>query len=211
VANLLARCTADSHSTSDAPYASALYGGAITSLYNDGLYNDADDAFVAAISSGFLPFSLEKEAYGAEQRITLDLHGMNVAVAHSAVRIALQQEVLAASWNRKELWDDDMVIVTGRGRKSALRMRPVLRPEVQRMLVEEFYPPLSTSSIPNNMGAIRVPSEDIRAWVSHQQQQKGTRMLSVAAVLKDLSSGGRLRAALSRAAASVEKKPPQEE
>jgi len=182
--------------------------GSITTLYNEGLYDDADDAFVTAIARDFLPLSLEKQAFGAEKRITLDLHGMNgtVAVAHSAVRMALQQEILSISWNRTELWDNDMVIVTGQGRKSAFRMRPVLRPEVQRMLVEELYPPLSTASVPGNMGALRVPSEDIDAWLSHQREQKGVRMLTLAAVLKN--SGSRLRSALSRAAVPSGDEPP---
>jgi hypothetical protein len=61
-----------------------------------------------------------------------------------------------------------MVIVTGRGINSAYQMRPVLRPEIQRMLTEEFYPPLSTTSVPGNMGALMVPVEDIEAWVSNQ-------------------------------------------
>jgi hypothetical protein len=198
VNSLLAHCTTSSLSSDTVAYERSLYVGAITTLYNEGLYNDADDAFVTAIARGFLPLSLERQAFGAEKRIALDLHGMNVAVAHSAVRIALQQEVLSVSWNRTELWDNDMVIITGQGRKSAFRMRPVLRPEVQRMLVEEFYPPLSTASVPGNMGALRVPSEDIGAWLSHQREQKGVRMLSLAAVLKN--SGNRLRSALSRAA-----------
>ena len=89
--------------------------------------------------------------------------------------------------------DSAMIIVTGRGRNSALRMRPVLRPEVQRMLLEEFYPPLSTTSIPGNMGAVRIPSSDISAWLSHQRKQKGSRMLAVASVLRNLSSVDRLR------------------
>ena len=62
--------------------------GSITTLYNEGLYDDADDAFVTAIARDFLPLSLEKQAFGAEKRITLDLHGMNgtVAVAHSCAQ-----------------------------------------------------------------------------------------------------------------------------
>jgi hypothetical protein len=209
VISLLAHCTTSALSSDTVVYERSLYVGAITTLYNEGLYDDADDAFVAAIPRGFLPLSLEKQAFDAEQRITLDLHGMNVAVAHSAVRMALQQEVLSISWNRTELWDNDMVIVTGQGRKSALRMRPVLRPEVQRMLVEEFYPPLSTASVPGNMGALRVPSEDIDAWLSHQKEQKGARMLTLAAVLKNMSSVDRLRSALSRASAPSDDEPPR--
>jgi hypothetical protein len=39
------------------------------------------------------------KAFGVEQRITLDLHGMNVAVAHGAF-MALQQEVLSVGIER---------------------------------------------------------------------------------------------------------------
>ena len=90
-----------------------LYVGVISALYNDGLYNAADDTFVAAVSAGILPFELERKAYGVEYSYTLDLHGMNIAVAHSAVRIALQQEVLSANLNEPEPTNNDIVIVTG--------------------------------------------------------------------------------------------------
>ena len=176
-----------------------IHVSAITALYKAGLYNVADDVFVDAVSTGCLPFNLLKQTYGVERRFTLDLHGMNVAVAHSAVRVALQQEVLSASYATSDVRDNDVVIVTGRGRNSVLKMRPVLRPEVQRMLVEEFYPPLSTTSVQGNLGALRVPASDILEWLIHQRQQKGARMLTVAAVLKSLSSGNFLRAAVTKA------------
>jgi hypothetical protein len=183
-------------------YELTLYVSAITALYMNGLYDAADDIFVGAVSSGVIPFQLERQSYGAEKRVTLDLHGMNTAVAHSAVRCALQQEALSARWTSKELWDNDMVIITGRGKKSALQMRPILRPEVQRMLIEEFYPPLSTVSVPGNMGALRVSSDGIVEWVEHQRQLKGDRMMAVAAFLKDFSSGHRIREAFSKAASA---------
>ena len=184
-------------------YELSLFVSAITYLHKAGINNVADEVFVDAISSGALPFNLEKQTYGVEHRFTLDLHGMNVAVANSAVRVALQQEVLSASYDAADLWDNDIVVVTGRGKNSALQMRPVLRPEVQRMLTEEFYPPLTTSSVPGNMGALRVPSEDISEWLSHQRQLKGARMLTVAAVLKNLSSGNSIRAAFTKAASQA--------
>jgi hypothetical protein len=45
------------------------------------------------------------------------------------------------------------------------------------MLTEEFYPPLGTSSIPGNMGALLVPSNDIEGWLGNQRKQKGERHL----------------------------------
>ena len=108
---------------------------------------------------------------------------MNVAIANSAVRIAFQQDVLQSQAG------GDLLIVTGRGVNSFYQMRPILRPEIQRMLTEEFYPPLSTFSMPGNMGALRVPAGDIQAWAEHQRQQRGAKMLAVADALKNLSSG----------------------
>lgn len=95
------------------------------------------------------------------------------------------------------LWERDVVVITGRGKGSERRYRPVLRPEVQRMLVEEFYPPIGTSSIPGNMGALQLPSSDIEGWLNHQRGQKGKRLLAMADILKDLS-GPRLKGSLEK-------------
>ena len=166
-------------------YEEILCTGALNSLHAHGLYEDSDVIYVQACTQGYLPFEIERTE--TSDPFVLDLHGMNVAMAHSAVRIALKQYALPGSQ------DGDIVIVTGRGMNSAQRLRPILRPEVQRMLLEEFYPPLSTNSIPGNMGALRVASQDIKEWVMEQRQQKGARMLAIADVLKNLSSGERIR------------------
>ena len=168
-------------------YEEILYIGAITALHINGLYDDADDLYVDAMTKGFLPYCVST---GEESnQIMVDLHGMNVALAHSAVRIALQQDVLMSGNDASQ----DLLIVTGRGRHSAYQMKPVLRPEIQRMLTEEFYPPLNTASVPGNMGALIVPLTDIQAWVSHQRQMKGLRMLTVADMIKSLSGLKRIR------------------
>lgn len=168
-------------------YEEILYIGAINALHNNGIYDDADDLYVEAVTKGFLPYCVST---GVESnQVVVDLHGMNVALAHSAVRIALQQDVLLSN-NSDER---DLLIVTGRGRNSAYQMRPVLRPEVQRMLTEEFYPPLNTASVPGNLGALNIPSQDIQAWMSHQRQMKGLRMLTVADMIKSLSRMRRLQ------------------
>lgn len=173
--------TSDSGEEAQHTYEEILFIGAITHLHNNGLYEDADELYLQAITNQHLPFSVATSGKDGHQH--LDLHGMNVAIANSAVRIAFQQDVLQSQAG------GDLIIVTGRGVNSFYQMRPVLRPEIQRMLTEEFYPPLSTSSMPGNMGALRIPSEDIQAWAEHQRQQKGVRMLAVADALKNLSSG----------------------
>ena len=184
---LQVRSSPNDYQKSGLGYEEILYIGAITALHNNGIYDDADDLYVDAMAKGFLPYCVSTEE-GSNQ-VILDLHGMNVALAHSAVRIALQQDVLLSNNGA----DCDLYIVTGRGRHSAYQMRPILRPEIQRMLTEEFYPPLNTASVPGNMGALNVPLDDIKAWVSHQRQMKGVRMLAVADMIKRLSGMKRLK------------------
>ena len=207
VNNLLTRCINTPVSNlkyDDKVYKAMLFVGSITALYNEGLYDEADDAFVCAITRYSLPLNIRHEIIsGTERRTTLDLHGMNQAVAHSAVRIALQQLAISVDhWNRDNhdaSLETDMVIITGRGLNSAIKMRPVLRPVVQRMLVEEFYPPLSSTSVPGNMGAIVISPSDITHFLDHQRQQKGARLLLVAAMLKNIvAPGGRLSIALAQ-------------
>jgi len=186
-------------------YERMLYAGTVTALHNNGMYDDADEMFMTGIQKGFLPFNFVRE----KQQFTLDLHGLNVALAHSAVRIAMRQQAATVaeeartassdststsdSTNNNNNNNNNMMIITGKGRHSELYLRPVLRPEVQRMLLEEFYPPLNTMSVPGNIGALTILAHDIEAWQEHQQQQKGVRMLKLASVLRNLSSQERLK------------------
>lgn len=172
-------------------YEEKLYVGAVSALHNNGLYDDADEFFISGIQGGFLPFDFFRE----NGQFVLDLHGLNVALAHSVVRIAMRQQTAALA--EEEAPQSNMMIITGKGRNSEFHLRPVLRPEVQRMLLEEFYPPLNTISIPGNTGALTVLAQDIQAWQEHQQQQKGIRMLKLAVVLRNLSSQERLKKIIS--------------
>lgn len=179
-------------------YEEMLYIGAITALHNCGMYDDADEVFISAITQDYLPFVFgEREN---EDVYALDLHGMNVAMAHSAVRVAMRR-LASEKISSQSSVPRDMMIITGRGRNSQLSMRPVLRPEVQRMLLEEFYPPLNTVSVPGNTGALMVYDTDISAWQKHQQEQKGARMLTLAALLKNASTD-RMQSIASRLGAS---------
>jgi len=181
---------------SEYTYEKAVYTEAINALHQSGLYEEADQLYAEGAASGHMPWSVMPNS--DEKCFGLDLHGMSVAVAHSGVCVALQKEIVTAQ-SDVESWNKDVMIVTGCGRRSGERFRPVLRPEVQRMLTEEFYPPLSTTSIPGNMGALLVPRDDIKAWLNHQRQQKGGRLMHVADVLRDISSGHRLENALGSA------------
>jgi len=184
---------------SEYTYEKAVYAESINALHKSGLYEEADQLYATGVSSGHLPWAVVPG--NNRKRLRLDLHGMSAAVAHSAVRISLQREIMGSPSQQflsegNGVWDRDVMIITGRGRRSGERFRPVLRPEVQRMLTEEFYPPLGTSSMPGNLGALLVPSQDIEAWLKHQRRQRGERLLFVADVLRDISSGNRLERAL---------------
>lgn len=190
-------------------YERAIYIESITTLYNNGMYDNADDLYVMAVSKGYLPWAITEMAETSAELI-LDLHGMTTAIAHSAVRVSLQREIQSSmTWDNpsntptsstSETKHEDeeekesetrqqkiVTIITGRGKRSAMRLRPVLRPEVQRMLLEEFYPPLGTTSVPGNMGALRINPDNLHDWLLYQKQQKGARLLAVATVLKNLS------------------------
>ncbi|KAL3801647.1 hypothetical protein HJC23_013152 [Cyclotella cryptica] len=179
-------------------YEKAVYVESITALHQNGLYDEADHLYAEGAGNGHLPLGIVHNS--SVSNLTLDLHGMSAAVAHSCVRVFLQNEIIRLqplSQSSEEVnWTKDIIIITGRGRRSGHKFKPVLRPEVQRMLTEEFFPPLGTSSIPGNLGALLVQREDVVAWLNHQRQQKGERMLIVADVLRDISSGSRLERAL---------------
>jgi len=179
--------------TYESSYERALYTEAITTLFIHGLYDNADELYAAAASKGYLPWAVIDDIASSSQ-LKLDLHGMNKAIAHSAVRVSLQHLVVQSKINNPQ--NNDVIIITGKGKRSSQHLRPVLRPEVQRMLVEEFYPPLGTISMPGNIGALSISSIDVDKWMNHQQQQKGARFLAVADALKSLTSGERLRQVL---------------
>lgn len=179
---------------SEYTYEKAIHTEAINALYKNGLYSEADQLYADGVTNGHLPWPVIDGT--DDEQLKLDLHGMSAAVAHSAVRVSLQKEIIGSQTYDGDAKSRDVLIITGRGRRSGEMFRPVLRPEVQRMLTEEFYPPLGTRSIPGNMGALLVSSGDIEGWLNHQQKQKGERLLFVADMLRDISSGNRLERAL---------------
>jgi hypothetical protein len=156
-----------------------VYIGAMNALHMNGLYDAADEVYITAVTSSTLTFDLSSE----DGQFVLDLHGLNVALAHSAVRVALRKNAAALESEEDEKKNKDMLIVTGRGKNSAFRLRPILRPQVQSMLTEEFYPSLNSLTVPGNTGCLVVPWQDILAWQNYQQEQKGARMMELASLL----------------------------
>ncbi|CAM9162008.1 unnamed protein product [Discosporangium mesarthrocarpum] len=111
----------------------------------------------------------------------MDLHGYSLPLAHAAVRCALEE-----MWVRSgggALGVGDLTIITGVGRGSLYAFQPVLRPEVQRMLMEEFYPPLDSATEPQNPGRVIISQASIQVWLEHNYEAKRPVMARLAAAL----------------------------
>jgi len=207
----------EEQSINDKNYFRDVYAQAIGSLHKNGDFACADELYCTAVEEGILPWAVVEpatpkhtnvDAENCVSPLTLDLHGMSASVAKSAVRVALQRELFRMpSWLNSSATEDDtkseqreIIIVTGRGAHSTDRFQPILRPQVQQMLTEEFYPPLSSSSLKGNMGALLIPAEDVNAWLLYHKQQRGVQMLALANIIRNISFGTRLVRSLRRLA-----------
>ena len=173
-------------------YEKALYTEAINALYKHGMYEEADQLYAEGSANGHLPWAVVED--DDPSVLKLDLHGMSVAVAHSAICVSLQKETARSPDG--SIWDKDVMIFTGTGRRSGERYRPVLKTEVQKMLQGQFDPPLRALSAPGSNGTLSIPRADIVAWFDHQRRQRRERLLAVADAMRDISSGNRLERAL---------------
>lgn len=98
-----------------------------------GLTGQANSLYGKAVKLNLLPL-WEKRADG--RKFSIDLHRLTVPVARVAVRYAVTEGM-------QDFIPGDLRIITGVGKHSKHLHQPALRPEIQRMLVEDFSPPLS--------------------------------------------------------------------
>jgi hypothetical protein len=77
----------------------------------------------------------------------------------------------------------DLVVITGRGLHSNEWLRPVLRPDVQSLLVERFNPPISSWTVPGNTGRLVVDAVGIAAWAEQSKQTKAALMRRLSGAL----------------------------
>jgi hypothetical protein len=186
----------------DFTYEKALYTEAINALFKHGMYEEADQLYAEGAANGHLSWAvMEKD--NDTSTLKLDLHGMSIAVAYSAICVSLQKETARSSDGSS--WDKDVVIVTGTGRRSGERFRPALTTEVQKMLQGQFVPPLGALSVQENKGMLKIPREDVVAWFDHQRRQKRERLLAVAEAMRDITSGSRLERALMQSSNRLER------
>jgi len=89
-------------------------------------------------------------------------------------------------------------IITGKGKNSRHALRPVLRPEVQRMLSEEFYPPLNTVTGARGRGDMGVLEVDnVGEWREYNRVVRDEKIKIVGSLLGNV--GRKVHAATKRA------------
>ena len=69
-----------------------------------------------------------------------------------------------------------------KGLNSRLPLQPVIRPEVQRMLCEEFYPPLHSVTATNNTGVLIITN--LREWIKYNFDVKRAKLKEAADALR---------------------------
>jgi hypothetical protein len=85
------------------------------------------------------------------------------------VRYALKR--VRARWRREGPGAvQDIVLVSGVGKGSLVPFSPTLRPLVQDLLVEQYYPPIDSTTVPGNAGRVVVSRESLLAWLEGQAQ-----------------------------------------
>mmetsp|Transcript_28216 Transcript_28216/g.47750 ORF Transcript_28216/g.47750 Transcript_28216/m.47750 type:complete len:185 (-) Transcript_28216:328-882(-) len=78
----------------------------------------------------------------------------------------------------------DLVIITGKGLHSwASAYEPVLRPDVMRMLTEEFDPPIDSWTVPGNTGRLLVSGNAVEAWAKRTALHKAALMKRLSGLL----------------------------
>jgi len=170
----------------DAVYAAAARSGVVRHWVRIDDDDDDDDDNMDELMT--LGEGRNSGSHGKVARFAVDLHGFTAPLAATAIRAALVEH-----WETDGGEREDLVIITGKGlhssssssSSSSVRGRfltPVVRPEVQQMLIEQFNPPISTWTSPGNTGRLVVGFDAINAWVDESDAMRGLLM----AKLRDL-------------------------
>ncbi|CAM9907137.1 unnamed protein product, partial [Ascophyllum nodosum] len=182
-----------------------VYNTLISSFHREGRYDLADFFYKQAYKEGIVTHWQQKQdrtglggatnslspegrnngRIGVETGV-MDLHGFSLPLAHAAVRCALEEVWRFSQRQRATTGDRDLTIITGVGKGSLHAYQPVVRPEVQRMLIDEFYPPIHSAteaSQVGNAGRVVVGAVAIKAWLDHNMEAKRPAMARLAAAL----------------------------
>jgi len=150
----------------------------------------AEAAIRAALREHHARFPPPPSALNVAQALQSDQRSNNVAVGGSPVATSVTSlsNGDGSSVNSSVSEGDargfvDLVVITGRGLHSSEWMRPVLRPDVQTLLVERFHPPISSWTVPGNTGRLVVDAVGIAAWAEQSKQTKAALMRRLSGAL----------------------------
>lgn len=127
---------------------------AVSFVYGNGRTDLALSMYRSLYSAGHVQHWHDKSS------LTMDLHNFSRGMAFSAIKIAIDEAKLIA---RKSL-NNELIVITGR---SISRNKDKgsdddddggykLSSEIQRVLIEDFYPPIDSGTIPDNPGRLRI-------------------------------------------------------
>jgi len=165
----------------------SIYIAAIQAYHSFGMYDSAAEWFEKAVSYGLmgseLKLAVEQGIKHNSASIVIDLHGYVLPVANAAIRFTMN-EIWRLCQETQACGVKPLEIVTGIGKHSTTQFKPTLRPEVQRMLVEEFYPPIYTSTKPGNSGRVLISQQMISDWIDYNKNARKSLMLRLTDVLQ---------------------------
>uniref|UniRef100_A0A7S3XTI1 Smr domain-containing protein n=1 Tax=Heterosigma akashiwo TaxID=2829 RepID=A0A7S3XTI1_HETAK len=171
--------------TSKAETKGMLHIAAIQAFHSAGMYEYAETVFKDAsdleLFGNEILASIENSYSQDSPAVVIDLHGYVLPVAHMAIRRAMSEVLGVAQHCQQSV--KPIEIITGSG-KHSINNKPVLRPEIQNMLVEEFFPPIYTSTKPGNSGRIIITTDSILEWLSHTAEAKNNIMMGLKVVLE---------------------------
>jgi|LauGreSuBDMM15SN_2_FD.fasta_scaffold169576_1 hypothetical protein len=96
-----------------------------------------------------------------KSHLEMDLHNFSRGMAFAAIKIAMDEAKLISKANI----NNELIVITGRsisrseGNIKSYDDGYKLSNEIQRVLIEDFYPPIDSSTIPNNPGRLRIKVE----------------------------------------------------
>ena len=128
---------------------------AVSFVYGNGRTDLALTMYRSLYSAGHVQHWHDKS------HLEMDLHNFSRGMAFSAIKVAIDE----AKTIPKTKSNNELIVITGR---SVSRNKDIvnsdssdddaykLSNEIQRVLIEDFYPPISSGTIPNNPGRLRI-------------------------------------------------------
>ncbi|KAF0692601.1 Aste57867_16330 [Aphanomyces stellatus] len=98
---------------------------------------------------------------------SINLHSFSKGSAKTAVQFALTEIATQPLSHRETLALQDLKIITGKGRGSKEFLKPVLKPEIEQMLLRDFG--LRSHSPSYNPGCLIVTVDQLKKWIDKQE------------------------------------------